>query len=86
MRMEFDLKPYGISVGCVLRNPSVPRLYEDAITREQAAITSTGALINSSGAKTGRSPKDKRIVKNPESEKDIWWGAVNMPMTPDDFE
>ena len=86
MQLELDLKPYGISVSRVLRNASAPRCYEDAITREHAAITSAGALINSSGAKTGRSPKDKRIVKNPESEKDIWWGAVNMPMGPDDFE
>ena len=33
-----------------------------------------------SGAKTGRSPKDKRVVKNAASEKDIWWGPVNVPM------
>ena len=28
----------------------------------------------------GRSPKDKRIVKEEVSEKDVWWGRVNMPM------
>lgn len=28
----------------------------------------------------GRSPKDKRIVKEDVSEKDVWWGRVNMPM------
>eukprot|EP00889_Picochlorum_renovo_P004329 jgi/Picre1/31359/NNA_006712.t1 len=37
-------------------------------------ITSTGALATLSGAKTGRSPKDKRVVKDPESMDDIWWG------------
>lgn len=36
-----------------------------------------------SGAKTGRSPLDKRIVKEEGSEKDIWWGPVNKPMTPE---
>ena len=83
---DIDLTPYGIKVAAVLRNACPPKLYEDAITREGATINSTGALINSSGEKTGRSPKDKRIVKNPESEKDIWWGAVNMPITPACFE
>ena len=46
-------------------------------------MTSTGALSAYSGAKTGRSPSDKRIVKEEGSEKDVWWGPVNKPMTPD---
>jgi phosphoenolpyruvate carboxykinase (ATP) len=48
-----------------------------------SAITSSGALSAYSGAKTGRSPSDKRIVQEPSSEKDIWWGPVNKPMTPE---
>ena len=39
----------------------------------------TARSVAYSSAKTGRSPKDKRVVKNPASEKDIWWGAVNIP-------
>jgi phosphoenolpyruvate carboxykinase (ATP) len=39
------------------------------------AITSSGALSAYSGKKTGRSPLDKRIVKEPTSEKDIWYVA-----------
>ena len=59
-------------------------LYEDALVYETgSAITSTGALTAYSGAKTGRSPLDKRIVKEGGSEKDVWWGPVNKPMTPD---
>jgi phosphoenolpyruvate carboxykinase (ATP) len=34
----------------------------------------------------GRSPKDKRVVKNPASEKDIWWGAVNIPQEAHTFD
>ena len=65
-------------------NPSVAALYEDALVYETgSAITSTGALTAYSGAKTGRSPLDKRIVKEPGSEKDVWWGPVNKPMTPE---
>ena len=66
-----------------IANPSVPALYEDALVYESgSAITSSGALTAYSGAKTGRSPLDKRIVKEENSEKDIWWGPVNKPMSP----
>ena len=65
-------------------NPSVPALYEDALVYETgSAITSTGALTAYSGAKTGRSPLDKRIVKEEGSDKDVWWGPVNKPMSTD---
>merc|ERR1711981_465257 len=68
----------------IIANPSVAALYEDALVYETgSAITSTGALTAYSGAKTGRSPLDKRIVKEPSSENEIWWGPVNKPMTPD---
>lgn len=36
-------------------------------------ITDQGALATLSGAKTGRSPRDKRVVREADSEKDIWW-------------
>ena len=59
-------------------------LYEDALVYETgSAITSTGALTAYSGAKTGRSPLDKRIVKEESSEKDVWWGPVNKAMAPE---
>jgi phosphoenolpyruvate carboxykinase (ATP) len=66
----------------IQHNPSVASLYEDALVYETgSAITSTGALATSSGRKTGRSPKDKRIVTEVNSSKDIWWGPVNKPMS-----
>jgi phosphoenolpyruvate carboxykinase (ATP) len=67
-----------------IANPSVPALYEDALVYETgSAITSSGALSAFSGSKTGRSPSDKRIVKEEGSENDVWWGPVNKPMSPD---
>ncbi|MCC6821335.1 MAG: phosphoenolpyruvate carboxykinase (ATP) [Verrucomicrobia subdivision 3 bacterium] len=78
---QIDLKPYGITVKTVLRNLSPAQLYEEAIRREPgSSIAESGALVAYSGAKTGRSPQDKRVVRHPESEKDVWWGAVNIPM------
>ena len=50
-------------------------LYEQAIRYEKGSyITSSGALATLSGAKTGRSPKDKRVVKEETSAGDLWWG------------
>ncbi|KAG9316437.1 ATP-utilizing phosphoenolpyruvate carboxykinase [Chiua virens] len=68
------------------RNAPVSRLYEDAIRNEGAIISSSGALINFSGKKTGRSPKDKRIVFEDTSKDDIWWGSVNIKMDEHTFE
>merc|ERR1712217_764355 len=68
----------------IIANPSVPALYEDALVYETgSAITSSGALSAYSGAKTGRSPSDKRIVKEEGSESNVWWCPVNKPMSPD---
>ena len=76
----FTLDQHGLSVAEVHRNLPPSSLYEHAIRFEkEASIAENGALVAYSGAKTGRSPKDKRVVKNPESEADIWWGAVNIP-------
>src|ERR1700743_1386716 len=68
------------------RNAPVALLYEDAIRNEGAIISSSGALINFSGKKTGRSPKDKRIVYEDSSKDDIWWGPVNIKMDEHTFE
>lgn len=62
------------------RNAPVAQLYEDAIRNEGAILSSSGALINFSGKKTGRSPKDKRIVFEDTSKDDIWWGSVNIKL------
>ncbi len=57
-----------------------------AIKNENGEIASNGALLISSGEKTGRSPNDKRIVQEGTSQQNIWWGDVNIPMKEDSFE
>src|ERR1700758_3456968 len=82
----FDLKDHGITVAEIHRNPPPSELYEHAIRYEKdASIAEKGALVAYSGVKTGRSPKDKRVVNHPDSEADIWWGTVNIPITPQTF-
>ncbi|UCC31351.1 MAG: phosphoenolpyruvate carboxykinase (ATP), partial [Phycisphaerales bacterium] len=83
---QFVLSSHGITVPNVYRNLAPAKLYMEAIRDESSTtISDSGALIAYSGAKTGRSPGDKRIVKNPESENDIWWGSVNVPLEQDSY-
>jgi phosphoenolpyruvate carboxykinase (ATP) len=70
----------------IIVNASPPVLVEAALQRERGSfLTETGALSVRSGAKTGRSPKDKRVVAEPSSEQNVWWGPVNIKMKPDAF-
>jgi len=61
-------------------------LYEQALQHEAgSAIVSSGALAVKSGAKTGRSPLDKRVVEEESSVDDVWWGKVNMKLDYNSF-
>ena len=83
----FDLAGHGLHVAEVHRNLPPSALYEHAIRYESdASIAENGALVAYSGVKTGRSPKDKRVVRNPASENDIWWGSVNIPFDEHTFQ
>jgi phosphoenolpyruvate carboxykinase (ATP) len=83
---SFDLGPHGLNVKELYRNLPPSVLYEHAIRYEkEATIAENGALVAYSGEKTGRSPKDKRIVKNPASEKEVWWGTTNVPLDPKSY-
>jgi len=78
---SFSLEQHGITVDDVHRNPTVAELYEAALRYEEgSAISSSGALIALSGEKMGRSPTDKRIVDEPGSVDDVWWGPVNVKL------
>jgi phosphoenolpyruvate carboxykinase (ATP) len=83
----FQLSQYDLHVETVVRNPPPASLYEDAMRNDRTArIASCGALVAYSGAKTGRSPKDKRIVRHGESANHVWWGNVNVPMPAQSFQ
>lgn len=81
MAKEFSLEQHDIHVDRIIRNGSPARLYEEALKIEKdSAISDVGALMITSGEKTGRSPKDKRIIDNPDSTKNIWWGNINIKL------
>ena len=68
-----------------LRNTAPARLYEESILYDNGQIAQSGALASFSGEKTGRSPKDKRIVMQDSIKDDVWWGEVNKPLSEDSF-
>jgi phosphoenolpyruvate carboxykinase (ATP) len=81
-----SLQKYGIQVKHILRNANPAILYEEALRSDgNSILTNTGALVAYSGQKTGRSPKDKRIVENAASRENIWWGDVNIKMDEHSF-
>jgi phosphoenolpyruvate carboxykinase (ATP) len=61
-------------------NLPVSALYDRALASGEAELAEGGALVVSTGAHTGRAPKDKYIVREPGSEDRVWWGAVNQPI------
>lgn len=91
--MKEHLKALGINKKGkdVIFNPSVAELYEYAMLPEHMwspdetvgpnSITETGALCISSGAKTGRVPKQKRIVEDELTKDTVHWGDINIPMS-----
>jgi len=87
MAEMFDLEQYGIHVPNIYRNLPPAALYEAALRYEKGtAISSSGALIAYSGKKTGRSPTDKRVVEEPSTAENIWWGKVNIKLDEHTFQ
>ena len=67
-------------------NESQAVLAEHALRRGEGELSDQGALVFKTGKYTGRSPKDKFIVREPSSEAEIDWGEVNFPFAPDRFD
>ena len=69
----------------ILFNPAVERLIEDCLREDDCKLASNGAVIAYTGKYTGRTPKDKHIVREPESEDRVWWGNNN-PLEPEQYD
>ena len=82
-----SLAEHGIAVrGRIYWHPTTSGLYSHALARGEAQLAEGGALVVDTGAHTGRSPKDKFIVREPGSESRIWWGDVNAEISDERFE
>lgn len=61
-------------------------LIEHALARKEGFLTSTGALMADTGKFTGRSPKDRYIVKDDLTGTSVWWGEINIPLSEEQFD
>ncbi|AXX89812.1 phosphoenolpyruvate carboxykinase (ATP) [Arcobacter suis] len=74
------------NVGIIKRNLDVDTLIKDAVEKEGAKVSSTGALMIDTGIFTGRSPKDKFFVNQDPSNKYIAWGDINHKVSKEVYE
>jgi len=82
-----DLSGHGLQpTGRVYRNPTTAMLYTHALLGGEGVLAEGGPLVVDTGVHTGRSPKDKFIVREPGSERRIWWGDVNRELGEDKFD
>ncbi|MEQ8241732.1 MAG: phosphoenolpyruvate carboxykinase (ATP) [Cyclobacteriaceae bacterium] len=67
-------------------NLTQAELIEQSISNGEGHLADTGALTVSTGKFTGRAPKDKFTVKDDITKDTVWWGNVNQPISPENFD
>ena len=80
-----SLEQYGIKNAKVQYQLSSEQLHNITIQKGQGVEASSGALAVNTGEFTGRSPKDRFIVKDDITKDRVWWGNINIPFDSDDF-
>jgi len=74
------------NAAAVYENLTTDELVAKALERNEGVIASSGALAADTGEFTGRSPKDKFLVKDQLTSDTAWWGTVNQPFEPAAFD
>ncbi|GMN06906.1 phosphoenolpyruvate carboxykinase (ATP) [Croceitalea sp. MTPC5] len=83
---SISLASYGITHSNVHYQLSSNELHQITIEKGMGVESSLGALAVNTGEFTGRSPKDRFIVKDAITKDKVWWGDINIPFDPDKFE
>ena len=84
---SYGLDRHGLQpAGEVYWNLSPAELYEESIRRGDGRIVHMGAIATVTAPHTGRSPNDRFVVRDGNTEEPVDWGSVNVPMTPDHYD
>lgn len=67
-------------------NPSTETLIQYALAHNEGVLSHNGALTVTTGSRTGRSPKDRFVVKEANTENTVDWGVVNQPVSKEVFD
>ena len=84
--MLHQLELMGIKPSSVKSNLTQEEWKNEELERKEGRLSSNGTVIVNTGIYTGRSPNDRFIVKNKETEELIDWGDVNLPLSEESFE
>ena len=83
---KMRLEDQGITgLGAAHYNLLEPSLIEASLKRGEGSLGKGGTMLVTTGKFTGRSPKDKHVVRTPSVEDSIWW-ENNAAMTPEGFD
>jgi len=83
---DAGLDSQGIEVRAKLHwNLTTARLVETAVARGEGKLAANGPLVVETGLHTGRSVRDRFIVRDAETESTVWWGKSNQAMAPEHF-
>ncbi|WNJ16236.1 phosphoenolpyruvate carboxykinase (ATP) [Pontibacter sp. G13] len=86
IKPTFGLESLGIkNAGTEYWNLTPAELVEETIRKGLGTLADTGALVVDTGKFTGRSPKDKFVVRDEQTENTVWWGDVNHPIEAEKF-
>src|ERR1051326_6989414 len=84
---HFGLEHHGIhNINIAYWNLGTAQLLEHAVQRREGGFAANGSFVVRTGQFTGRSPKDKFIVRDEITDSQVAWGSVNQPMSAAHFE
>ncbi|MRI01871.1 phosphoenolpyruvate carboxykinase (ATP) [Kriegella sp. EG-1] len=86
MKKSISLLDYGIKSKTIHYQLNPTELHRITLEKGMGVETSSGTLTVNTGEFTGRSPKDRFIVKDAITEEKVWWGDINIPFETDKFD
>ena len=84
--LNHDVEKYGIKDAKVNWNLSPEELQKITIELGMGTETDNGTLAINTGKFTGRSPQDRFLVKDDYTKDKVWWGRINKPISPENFD
>ena len=83
---SISLNSLGIKNATIRYQLTSSELHEETLKKEQGVASSLGAISVNTGEFTGRSPKDRFIVKDAITKDEVWWSDINLPFDSEKFD
>jgi phosphoenolpyruvate carboxykinase (ATP) len=83
---SISLEHLGIKNATIRYQLSSNELHSETLEKSQGIECSLGAIAINTGEFTGRSPKDRFIVKDAITKEEVWWSDINLPFDSNKFD